>query len=116
MPEQASLPGTAPTETRITGRKLVTALMETGAQAALDKLHRELLAAQKQHPGAVGLTLALALVERDKAVATLETSRVILAEAAKAGLQFDGQVLTSGIEGDAIVVRVMAEPPEGARG
>jgi hypothetical protein len=109
MSKQAQLAGTAPSEARIAGAKLNDVLLHTGAQIALDKLCAELRAAQKQHPAAVGLTLAIALVERDKSEATLKTTRVVLAAAAKAGLDFDGRVLTSGLEGDSLVVRVVDE-------
>jgi hypothetical protein len=72
---QEQLPGMPLTETRITGSKLTDVLIETGKQICLEKLRADLMAAQKQHPSAVGLTLAIALVERDKSAATLETTR-----------------------------------------
>jgi hypothetical protein len=111
MSEQAPLPGTAPNEARITGAKLTDVLLQTGVQIALDKLCNDLRAAQKQHPSAVGLTLAIALAERDKAEAVLKSSRTVLAAAAKAGIDFEGRLLTSGLEGDALVVRAVDEPP-----
>jgi hypothetical protein len=121
MSEQAPLPGTAPNETRVTGAKLTDLLLQTGVQIGLDKLCADLRFAQKQHPAAVGLTLAIALAERDKAEATLKTlvqqlpqtspRPLPLAAAAKAGIDFEGRLLTSGLEGDVLVVRAVDEPP-----
>lgn len=107
MPDQPSLPGTHPMETTITGRKMLDVLFHTGEQLALDRLLKDLKQAQAQHPAAPGLTIAIALAERDMAEAKLVTTRVVLSAAAKAGLPIENHAITSELSDGFVLVKAI---------
>ena len=108
---QQTLPGYQPMETKIVGPKMIEVLFETGIQIGLKKTLEDLKEAKAQHPAAVGLTMAIALVERDIANAQIKTTRIVLAAAAKAGLPIDGHAITSGMGDDCIVVNAVPGEP-----
>lgn len=108
---QPQLPGLPPTSFTIPARKKVEMLLQTGTQISLGDVKKELEDLRKQHPSAPGLTIALAVVDRRIAEATLITSRIVLAEAVKAGLAIENCLVASRIVGDEIVVT--AEPGDG---
>ena len=67
MNAQHSLPGTRPMSTTIPPKRMPSLMLNIGGQGALKDVKERLEAMQKQHPSAVGITLALSVIERDLA-------------------------------------------------
>lgn len=110
MSEQPNLPGVAPTSTTIEGARMIDFLLDAGGQMALMTIAEELKELRKQHPAAAGITIALAVVQRDGAALQMKVSRQALAAAAKAGLPIEGHsILTSFEDGK---LQIVAKPGE----
>lgn len=109
--EQRTIPDAAPLETKITGRKMLDLLFATGEQVALDKLLKDLKKAQEQHPAAPGLTIAIAMAQRDMAEAQIRTTRIVLAAAAKAGLPIENHAIASELSDGYVLVKAIPGEP-----
>lgn len=112
MNTQDDLPGVPPTRIIIPASKKVGMLLHTGEQMALTGLKKELEDARRQHPSAPGITMAIAFTERRLAEATLATTRIVLGEAAKAGMPIENHAIATQIVDDELVIT--AEPGDGA--
>lgn len=112
MSDQPNLPGVAPTSTTIEGPRMIDFLLDAGGQIALLSIAEELEELRKQHPAAAGLTVALAVVQRDAAELQMKTSRRALSAAAKAGMPIDGHAIKTSFEGGRL--QIVAKPEEGA--
>ena len=89
MSQQQELPEISRHEALIRPSRLPDFLMAAGGQTALQKVAEELRAAHKQTPNAVGLTLAIAVIERDAAIKQGEVSKEVLFTAGINGLPLD---------------------------
>ena len=107
---QENLPGTTPMMTTVPHGKLLNFAIELGQQMAMAQFSEEMRKLQKQHPAAVGITLAIAIADKNGAEMCAVTTRKILTLAAVAGLPIDGHALHSGIENGELVIRSKNDP------
>ena len=107
---QEPIPGLTPMQTTVAPAKLLHFALELGQQMALAEFSQELRALQKQHPAAVGLTLAIAIADKNGATLKAITTRKILTLAADAGLPIGGHAIHSTIEHGELVIRAQADP------
>lgn len=101
------LPGTQTMRATIPPNRRVTMMLNAGSQSALGELKASLEAMQKQHPAAVGITLTLALLERDRAVLRAEAARIVLTVAAKAGMPIEDHAIVSRFDGEEMVIEAV---------
>lgn len=87
-------------------------LLDMGASHALKALVDELKTLQKQHPQAVGLTLAIAIAGRDAAERAAEVSKEVLFTAGTNGMQMDGRRIELQIIEGVPVVASIADDSE----
>lgn len=107
---QEPIPGLTPMQTTVPPAKILYFALELGQQMALAAFSQELRALQKQHPAAVGLTLAIAIADKNGAEIKAVTTRKILTLAASAGLPIGGHAIHSTIEKGEFVIRASADP------
>lgn len=106
---QQEIEGTQPLSAKVLPSSQAYAIaMDSAQHVALAKLKAELEAVQKQHPNAIGLMIAIAIVSRKAAEAQLLVSRAALTYAAKNGLPFDGHRIELDFQQDGL--HILATP------
>lgn len=114
MSKQQKLPEIDRSEAPIRPSRLHDFLAGVGANAAMNQLVEELEEMQKQHPHAVGLTLAIAIAKREAAQKQMDVTKEVLFTAATNGLPMDGHRIELRITRDGPVVISTADSLETA--
>lgn len=114
MNEQQEFEETRPMMAVIPRKRAILLAMDLGGQMSLVGVAEQMKAAQKQHPSAVGLTLALALLNSEIAQLQAKTTRIVLTVAATTGMPIEDHAISSSIRDGEIIIEAIADLPQGA--
>lgn len=93
----------------ITGFELTEILIDIGAKLMLEEMFEELEEIREDHPKAVGLTLARAILQKHMAEKQADISRRVLKLAAINNLPLDGHSITSSYKDGVFSIRAVPE-------
>lgn len=109
---QKELPGTRPMSMVLPEARRNKFLTILGQRIALQSLSADLKKLQKQHPAVAGITLALALIDRDDAVLASEVGRIVLTVAAAGGLPLENHAIATEFGAGEITLRAVGDETE----
>jgi len=112
MNEQQEFDEARPMIAVIPRKRAALLAIDLGGQMSLIGVAEQMKAAQKQHPAAVGLTLALALINAEIAKLQMKTTRVVLTVAATSGMPIEDHAISSSIRDGEIIIEAIPDDRE----
>ena len=109
MADQQEIDGIRPMKHKVPQKRMVSLVMNTGAQEALRAAEDELKEIQKQHQSVAGLTLAIAVIARRFAEARMDVSRQVLIQAASGNLPIEHHAIAMAFKDDGLWLEATGE-------